>query len=237
MNENDERVVIADPEKVFEQNKEGWYEKSEKYWSQQEKNTSGMLGGYPEVSKQDIAQSCKLVEKYQKRKKLGKTRCADCGCGIGRVVDQCLSKYFTECDLIDPVTTLVTEAEKTLATKIKTRSFVTGIQDWQPDTTYDLIWCQWSVMYLTDKDAVSFLKRCKHALNANGIIVIKDNIASSDKTAKKQDAQFFKEDNGICRTYSHFLQLFALAELNMVECEKQKDYPEELLPLYFFVLK
>ena len=233
----EERVVIADPDRVFEQNKEGWYEKSEQYWSKQDKNTSGMLGGYPEVSKQDIDQSCALIEKYQTKKKLGNIKCADCGCGIGRVADQCLSKYFSECDLIDPVASFIEEAEKKLSSKIQTRSFAVGIQDWNPDTKYDLIWCQWSVMYLTDKDAIAFLKRCKEALNKNGIICIKDNIASADKTVKKHNAQFFKEDNGICRTYTHYKQLFALAELDLIECVQQKDYPKELLPLYIFVLK
>ena len=234
--EETEKVVIANPDEVFKKNDAGWYEKSEKYWAKQEKNSSGMLGGYPQVSEKDISQSCGLIEKYQKKRKLGNERAADCGCGIGRVSEGCLAKYFKHIDLIDPVAEFVDEAAKKLEGKATTAKIKIGIQDWQPDAKYDIIWCQWSVMYLKDDDAVKFLRRCKRSLNEKGIIVIKDNIATSDKRAKKNEAQFFKEDNGICRTYAHFMELFALAELDMIECTKQKDYPEDLLPLYFFVL-
>ena len=237
MSDNEESVVIADPEKVFQENKEGWYEKSEKYWEKQDKSDNGMVGGHTEICKADIEQSCELIAKYQQKFKLGRTKCADCGCGIGRVTDECLSKFFSECDLVDPVQSFIDEAVKKVGGKMKTRSFVTGVQNWEPDTKYDLIWCQWSIMYLTDVDAVAFLKRCKQALNENGIICIKDNIASANKKEKKSNAQFFKEDNGICRTFSHYKILFAMADLELIECEKQKDYPEELLPLYLFVCK
>lgn len=35
------------------------------------------------------------------------------------------------------------------------------------------------IIYLSDSDFVSFFSRCKAALNPNGVIVVKDNVARS----------------------------------------------------------
>jgi hypothetical protein len=74
-------------------------------------------------------------------------------------------------------------------------------------------------------------------LNPNGLIFVKDNLADSKKEAKKEEAQFFVEDRGICRVYSHYLELFAAAGLTVVEAIKQDNWPADMLPLFCFVLK
>jgi protein N-terminal methyltransferase len=239
-----EEVAIADPKVVFEEHGEGWYAISTAYWSRQHPSVDGMLGGYPELDAVDALSSRELIQKYQNpprsRSKfaLGKTCVADCGCGIGRVASTILCDYFIEIDLIDPVEHFVDIAVQSLQeTDCHVRKFVSGVQDWIPDRRCDAFWIQWVVMYLTDDDAIAFLGRCKAHLNPNGLIFIKDNLASADLKLEASEAQFFPQARSICRAYKHYRALFKAAKLTVVEVAKQERWPEALLPLYTFVLR
>lgn len=58
-----------------------------------------------------------------------------------------------------------------------------GLEDWRPapGVRYDLIWTQWCVNYLTDKQLVVHLERCRDALNPEvGIIVVKENLSTAE---------------------------------------------------------
>ena len=235
---------IADPDEMFEKYKDKWYNISTLYWSKQENNDNGMLGGYSSLTEFDISSSTKIIEKYQnppknkKFTKLGNHRIADCGCGIGRVSHSVLSKYFKCIDLIDPVDKFLEEAKKNLANDdVEIQTFTEGIQTWSPSYEYDAYWIQWAIMYLTDADVISFLQRCKQHLNKNGYIFIKDNISSSNIRQKKEKATFYSQDCGICRVFSHYLDLFKKAHLKVIEIKKQENWPDELLPVYTFVLQ
>ena len=232
----EEEVIYDDPEKYFDKYKSTWYTKSKNFWEKQKATDQGMLGKFPKISGVDIYDSREIIEKYQKKGILGKKKAADCGSGVGRVTNFCLSEYFETCDLIDPVAAFLDEAVKKLG-DYKVRTFPVGIQDWIPDDKYDCIWCQWSVMYLTDEDAVSFFKRCKEALTNKGLIFVKDNISSNDINAEKNTCMIDLEDNGLSRSYNHYLELFNKSGLTLVEAQKQANYPKYLLPLYTFVLK
>jgi protein N-terminal methyltransferase len=239
--------VAANPDEVFVQYRDGWYETSTGYWSRQAPTVDGMLGGFRELTGVDAFMSRDLIEKYQNPRAVrGKSRAAplgnqcvaDCGCGIGRVSHFVLADYFKEIDLVDPVESFLSVAVKNLKDDPATvRAFCSGAQDWQPPRSYDAFWIQWAVMYLTDADAVAFLARCKAHLNPNGLIFVKDNLAVAGKDAKKNEAQFFVEDRGICRVYSHYMELFAAAGLTVVEVVKQDGWPPDLLPLSCFVLR
>lgn len=242
--EKDDEPQIADPDKMFEKYKDKWYNISTLYWSKQEQNDNGMLGGYSSLTEFDISSSTKIIEKYQnppknkKYTKLGNNQIADCGCGIGRVSHSVLSKYFKKIDLIDPVDKFIEEAKKNLADdNVEIRTFTEGIQTWTPDCEYDAYWIQWAIMYLTDIDAINFLQRCKQHLSKNGYIFIKDNISSSDIKQKREEATFYPQGCGICRAFSHYLSLFKKANIKVIEIKKQENWPDELLPVYIFVLQ
>lgn len=55
------------------------------------------------------------------------------------------------------------------------RYLTSSLQGFTFDAKYDVIWVQWVLLYLTDKDLIEFLKRCKAALAENGVIVVKEN--------------------------------------------------------------
>lgn len=72
-------------------------------------------------------------------------------------------------DLLEPVNHLLDQARRNLSSNSKAGDFIlSSLQDYAPPPQrYDCIWLQWCVLYLTDDDCVSFLKRCKPNLNPN----------------------------------------------------------------------
>lgn len=221
-------------------NRKEWYSKSEQFWSKQEHTYNSMLQGYLAVSDPDIKESCQLIERLQKRGVMGNKRAADCGSGIGRVTVNCLSKYFDHTDLIDPIQGFLETAANDINEKKPGYSFETirsGLQDWTPTEKYDCIWCQWSIMYLTDADVVSFLRRAKECLSENGLIIVKDNLCSSDLNAPDKDTIMDEDDNSYSRPFMKYRDLFRKSKLTCIESVKQEEYQSDLQPLYAFVLK
>ena len=234
MDSGDRKV---DPAEIFTSHAEGWYDKSKGYWEKQDRSVNGMLGGFPEVSGTDLLHSRDLVESLIAKQHLGTQRAADVGGGIGRVSYYVLSDFFKEIVIVDPVADFLPIAAGKLGTAVAHQEIVASAQDWAPEGKFDAIWIQWVLMYLTDEDFVSFLRRCREALAPNGLIIVKDNIGSKDKGAQRSKASFYEEDNGICRVYSHYVDLFAQAELTIVESGLQPDWSKELLALHYWVLK
>lgn len=57
-----------------------------------------------------------------------------------------------------------------------------GLAEWQPNdgASYDLVWYQWCLGYLTDLQLVDHLRRCKSVLKpGDGWIVVKENMSTS----------------------------------------------------------
>ena len=232
---------LVDPDTVFEHYKDDWYQKSKKYWENVDADISGMLGGFPETSESDVENSRGVIEKLQKEKGLGNELVADVGCGIGRVSKLVLSKYFKRITAIEPVKKFLDVYEKDMKGVCEFETICCGSQEWNIDKLYDCFWCQWILFFLTDNDAVEFLKRCKNHLRTNGFIIIKDNVASHDIFARRDQANWFPDDRAIARTYLHYKELFNLAELEVVFekfDEPTKEIEEfDLMPIYTFVLK
>jgi protein N-terminal methyltransferase len=232
--------LTADPNALFAEYGTDWYPVATGYWARQEASVNGMLGGFEQLTGFDILSAREFIEKYQSRRKnpLGKQSVADCACGIGRVAKWALADYFAEIDLVDAVAHFLDQAADVVAKEGATvRKIVSGIQEWIPDRDYDAFWIQWGLMYLTDVDCVNFLRRCKQHLKPNGLIFVKDNLASADVKAARDTAQFFKEDRGLCRAYQHYCDLFKEANLQFVEGERLKQWPSYMLPLYTFILQ
>lgn len=98
---------------------------------------------------------------------------------IGRVTEGLLLGIAAEVDVIEPVTKFT----DVLKGKPGVRNvFSMGLEEWQPTggTRYGLIWTQWCVGHLTDAQLVSYLERCKDALDSDGVIVVKENLSTID---------------------------------------------------------
>ena len=131
-----------------------------------------------------------------------------------------------------------------------------GLEDWQPTegVQYDLVWVQWCVGHLTDVQLIRFLRRCKSALNDNGVIVLKENNSTADKDL------FDNVDSSVTRyvaisPHSHrlgmqlkgefreddtFRRIFRKAGLRLIQVELQKGLQvggRSLLPVSMYALK
>ena len=103
--------------------------------------------------------------------------------GIGRVSKGLLLPLgLTQCDLVEPSPRLISAATEYLGDDAaKCRYFCKGLQDFTPiEQSYDIIWMQWMIGYLTDDDLVAFLKRCAVGLRRGGVVVIKDNTCEQE---------------------------------------------------------
>lgn len=106
-----------------------------------------------------------------------------------------------------------------------------GIQDFHPlPNTYDLVWIQWALLYLTDTDAVAFLSRCRDALTPGGAIIAKENVA---------DGGFIvdTDDLSITRTHAYYLDLFDRAGLVLAASALQRGFPKGLYKVRLFALR
>jgi len=235
--DSDDNTDIVNPDDVYDQYSENWYKISEEYWKNHEPSVSGMLDGFPEMSASDLKTSNEIIRNYQKKGDLGDFNAVDCGCGIGRVSKNVLSKYFKEIDLVDPINEFLLVAKQSLDGVCPATTYNIGLQSWTPEKTYDLFWIQWALLYLTDKDALALLSRIKSHMSNKGLIIIKDNVAHRNKRASKSQAQFRVTDNSVNRVYKHYIDLFKEAGLTLIDSFEQKQWDSNLLPLYTFVLK
>ena len=151
----------------------GWYAKAVEYWDAQPATDDGVLGGHADaVSVADVQQSEAFLRKVLGPGKLeagaaaggGKQAAltaADCGAGVGRVSKDLLLRFFAAVDLVEPSAHLLDAARSRLAAAVaadggrlagKPRAFVqSGLQAWKPAPgTYDVVWVQWALLYLTD---------------------------------------------------------------------------------------
>jgi protein N-terminal methyltransferase len=164
---------------------------------------------------------------------------ADCGAGIGRVSKFLLAPRFKQVHLIEQSPRLLKAAPEYigLSTEETEKRIVLvelGLQDFQPEpNTYDVIWIQWVIGHLHDHDFIRFFKRCARGLTANGVIVLKDNTITDPSLTFCLDL----DDNSVARHLEYQKLLFEMAELDVLCEQEQKDFPEELYPVFMIALR
>ncbi|EWC44461.1 hypothetical protein DRE_06729 [Drechslerella stenobrocha 248] len=224
------------------------------YWSTIPSTVDGMLGGYPQVSRADLQSSANFLAKLQPQMAVpagGVRRGVDCGAGIGRITKGLLTKLLDVVDVVEPVKKftdelLLASPELVAAGRIG-EIFNQGLESWQPrEDTYWIIWNQWCLNHLTDTDLIAYLSRCARALTPTGMIIVKENNASTfvigtSSVAPDDDRNdiFDPEDCSVTRSDAKFRRLFAAAGLLVVRSELQKGFPErlKLYPVRMYALR
>lgn len=219
------------------------YDDAIEYWTNIPATVNGVLGGYGEqtvVPTMDVLGSSFFLRKLKSRMicpngliKYG----VDIGAGIGRVTRDMLHKYCDKIDLVEPVEPFVKQMQDVELVDLITDGkigtiYKLGMQDWVPERgKYWVIWCQWCVGHLPDKEFVQFLKRCKDGLQPNGTIIVKENNTPFDKD------DFDETDSSVTRSDKKFRQLFEESGLKLIATEKQKGLPKELYTVRMYALK
>lgn len=219
------------------------------YWSSISPDVNGMLGGYPQISRIDLRSSANFLAKLRRlvpsmpQSGAMLPRGVDCGAGIGRVTEGFLSRVCAVVDVVEPVENFARVIRENPALHTTNDDdkgrvgdiFVTGLENWLPATSYDLIWNQWCLGHLTDAQVVDYLVRCRESLTDSGVIVVKENLS----TNMEGDDIYDEVDSSVTRTDDKFRALFDQAGLHLIRSENQSGFPKELglLPIRFYALR
>ena len=229
-----------------------WYDKAAAWWAD-EKNCpatiDGVLGGFGFLDYVDIDESTKflleilLMEQTGSNNRMGRQRALDCGAGIGRITKHLLRKFFGITDLVEGNQRLLDEVPRFMASGAKVSNykgdvgelFCCTLQDCEPkEAFYDCIWVQWVVIYLTDRDFISFLQRCARGLRPGGMIIIKENILS---LSSEDDFLVDKDDSSLTRSKAYMERIFEKAGMVIVRDTRQKNFPEDMFPVWTWALQ
>lgn len=224
-----------------------WYESVLEHWKAHvtADHDDGVLGGYGSIDEVDAKGSLAFTAEWVRREDGGPgvvpgTRALDCGAGIGRVTGGVLLNLCEQVHLVEVSEPLLTQAQRNLAhfgrrvefTQASLRAFA------PPADAYDLVWAQWILGHLTDRDVVALLERCRAALRPGGAVVVKDNNSAPADSAGTGGRYVLDEENhAVIRSYRHMRSLFAAAGLKVERVQRQEGFPEELYAVRMFLLR
>ncbi|XP_011633660.1 N-terminal Xaa-Pro-Lys N-methyltransferase 1 [Pogonomyrmex barbatus] len=212
-----------------------FYTAAAKYWDCIPPTIDGMLGGFGFISQIDIKGSTFFLKSlFQLENPPSKAFALDCGAGIGRITKNLLIKFFKHIDLVEQNPKFLEVAKISLenySSKIN-QYYPIGLQNFCPTTNkYDLIWCQWVLGHLQDDDLLEFFRKCALGLKNNGVLVVKENITSSN------NLEVDKKDSSVTRPMESLQFLFDKADLVCIKQQQQTKFPRGLYPVYMFALR
>ncbi|CAL7949009.1 unnamed protein product [Xylocopa violacea] len=212
-----------------------FYTAAAKYWEHIPPTIDGMLGGFGFISQIDIKGSTKFLRfLFELRNPPSNTFALDCGAGIGRITKNLLLHHFKHVDLVEQNINFL-EAAKSYLKNYTSRIgnyYPIGLQNFSfAAKKYDVIWCQWVLGHLKHDDLIEFLKKCSLGLKCNGVIVIKENVTSSEKLETDT------KDSSVTRPLSEFYHIFQESNLVCIKEEIQHKFPRGLYPVYMFALR
>ncbi|XP_008518101.1 N-terminal Xaa-Pro-Lys N-methyltransferase 2 isoform X2 [Equus asinus] len=210
-----------------------FYARAKLFYQEVPATEEGMMGNFIELSNPDIQASREFLRKFVGGPGRAGTDCAlDCGSGIGRVSKHVLLPVFNSVELVDMMESFLLEAQNYLQVKgDKVESYhCYSLQEFTPPLgRYDVIWIQWVSGYLTDKDLLAFLSRCRDGLKENGVIILKDNVA-------REGCIFDLSDSSVTRDMDILQSLIRKSGLAVLGQEKQDGFPEQCIPVWMFAL-
>ena len=213
------------------------YEKALDYWESTPATIDGVLGGFGNtvVPKVDIVGSQAFIRRLGTLSpntfpNLPNQAALDVGAGIGRVAQNLLVKYAENVDLLEPASVLIGQAKIDLKSNPRIRNFYqAGMQEFEFENKYALVWCQWCLGQLPDDTLVEFLRNCARNLVPGGLIIAKENNSTTEDL-------YDDTDSAVTRTDASFRQVFERAGLRLLLTSVQKGMPRELFPVRMYAL-
>lgn len=217
-----------------------------KYWNEVPATSSGMLamlGDYPWYTRIDLRGNKTFLSKLSRISpscsafKAKVKRGVDCGAGVGRVTEGFLREACEVVDVVEPVEkfTRVLRDGQLKQDGVVGDIYTVGLEDWCPDKKYDLIWTQFCVGHLTDRQLLESVGRCRDALTEVGIMVVKENMSTNPDRTDMYD----EVDSSVTRTDEKFRKIFREAGMELISTELQLGFPKDfkLLPVRFYALR
>ncbi|KAK9468675.1 alpha-N-methyltransferase NTM1 [Lipomyces arxii] len=220
------------------------YDDAIDYWTSTPATIDGVLGGFGHTSlpKTDVKGSLSFYNRvrskypeFDQSSNINK-RALDVGAGIGRVTKDLLSKICDKIDLLEPVIPFAhqipVELERANLSNKLGQIYKIPMQDFTPNEgAYWIIWCQWCLGQLKDDHLVTFLIRCKSALQKDGLVFVKENNTST------LNDDFDEVDSSVTRSDASFRDIFIRAGYEILHVELQRGLPSGLLPVRTYALR
>ncbi|XP_011869026.1 PREDICTED: N-terminal Xaa-Pro-Lys N-methyltransferase 1 [Vollenhovia emeryi] len=212
-----------------------FYTAAAKYWDRIPPTVNGMLGGFGFISQIDIKGSVIFLKSlFKLENPPSKAFALDCGAGIGRITKNLLLKFFKHIDLVEQNPKFL-EVAKISLEKYSSRIsqyYPIGLQNFSPTAKkYDIIWCQWVLGHLKDDDLIEFFRNCSLGLKDNGILVVKENITTSN------NMEVDNKDSSVTRSMENLRAIFQMADLICIKEQQQTKFPPGLYPVFMFALR
>ena len=225
--------------------REEWYDRGKAYWEWADTTNDGVMSGIGPLHDADVSDSLRFLTAgktplWPSTDLRADTRALDIGAGIGRVSGALLLGLCGEVDLVDGSAQHLERARASLleaptaAARGRAGKFIcSDLQSFVPQPSYDLIWIQWTTMYLTDEDLCRLLRDCKRALSPDGLVVLKDNVidvASVPAGITLVDGRYLvdEEDASVSRTRGHLLDLIEASGMQVLASATADLESEEL---------
>lgn len=228
----------------------GWHSRNVRFWRAQAADVRGATGGG--VSQRDLEFTRKAVTTLasvgQGAQRARFERALDLGAGIGRVTDAVLRHCCRHVDLVEFVQKHLCKAKERLPAAGKGGCTFTfhccAVQKFQvPHSSYNLIWCQWLLMYLTDADALDLLRRLRPGLAEGALLLVKENISTPDELTyfDAADGELWADGSAggpvsCVRTELHYEDLFERAGLKIKEQKLQRDATGKTMDMMLYAL-
>jgi protein N-terminal methyltransferase len=225
-----------------------WYRTTLAHWQSSNAVTAegndGVLGGWAEVDAEDVRGSLSFLAscvngEREFQSPIAGFRALDCGAGVGRVTSGVLLRVAEHVHLVEVSEHLLREARTKLSESAARIEFEqASLREFAPPPgSYNLVWAQWVLGHLTDTDVVGLLARCRTALRAGGVVVVKDNTALPSECDQGEGSYLLDTENAaVIRTHAHFRALFKLAGLRLVRSDVQQNFPADLHPVRMYLL-
>lgn len=220
-----------------------WYSRATDYYEDNCPPTvDGVLGGFAAISDLDLEGSRAFLNDVVVQRGYSSViwsagAACECGAGIGRVSKGLLLPLGVQrCDLVESSPRLLAAAPDYIGDDggvERCRFYCQGLQEWMPrKSSYSIVWIQWVFCYLTDEDAIAFLRRCGESLlDSGGVICLKEN------TCDDQDFIVDVEDASLSRSARYLHWLAREAGLRIVHAQIQDNFPDQIFPVYQLALE
>ena len=166
------------------QQRDKFYKVNENWWVKGYEGRVSLEGTMigDEASEEDVQHSQDFLRKALEGMPDDPCSALDCGAGIGRVTKAVLLPAVAgSVTLVDQSERWLQTAKKYLEHEADRCHFINcRLETYQPSSSFDIIWIQWTLQYLTDEDVVHLLQNLSAGLTPQGVIVLKENNMSQD---------------------------------------------------------
>lgn len=219
---------------------------SYEFWQNKSSQLSSMCG-FEDIHKEDIKNTNNLLKDYINLE--NNKSVLEIGAGIGRITFNCLFDKFDYIDILDSNEEFLKKAKEfqelnfgdintnfNLNNSKKIKNFYCEfLQNFKFNKSYDLIFVQWVLEYLSCEEIEEFFKLAKLNLNENGIMIVKENINIEAKNNK--DNIIVIEEGSLIRPSEFYRNIFNNLNFKILKDEIVQFTRQDIYEVNCWVIK